>query len=79
MRSIFDEIIERRNTDSLKYDFAEKRGRPKDILPFWVADMDFRTPPFVIDALVERSKHGIFGYSDGREEYFVHIAIWVVR
>ena len=37
----FDKIIDRRNTDCLKYDFAVQRGRPQDVLPFWVADMDF--------------------------------------
>ena len=41
----FDEIIDRRETNSLKYDFAVERGKPADILPLWVADMDFRTPP----------------------------------
>ena len=37
----FDTVVDRRNTYSLKYDFAEKRGKPKDVLPLWVADMDF--------------------------------------
>ncbi len=63
MKYDFDEIIDRRNTDSIKYDFAEKRGKPAGVLPLWVADMDFRTPPCVIYALVEKSRHGIFGYS----------------
>ena len=40
----FDEIIDRQNTNSLKYDFAVERGRPADVLPLWVADMDFRAP-----------------------------------
>ena len=44
MPANFDEIIDRRNTSSIKYDFAAERGYPKDVLPFWVADMDFRTP-----------------------------------
>ena len=43
----FDQPVERRGTHSLKYDFAEERGRKKDILPLWVADMDFKTSSFV--------------------------------
>ena len=62
----FDEIIDRKNTDSLKYDFAEERHKPLDIMPFWVADMDFKAPPAVIEALIERSRHGIFGYTGGK-------------
>ena len=48
----FDEIIERKGTNCIKYDFACERGKPDDLLPLWVADMDFRTPPEVVDALV---------------------------
>ena len=58
MKYSFDTIIDRRNTDSLKYDFAARRGKPEDVLPLWVADMDFRTPPCVIDALVEKCSMG---------------------
>ena len=63
--SIFDEVIDRSNTGSIKWDpfyLKEIFGR-EDLLPLWVADMDFRTPQPVIDALVERVKHGIFGYT----------------
>lgn len=72
----FDEIIDRTNTNSLKYDFAAERGKPEDILPLWVADMDFRTPPAVVDALVNSCQHGIFGYSDSKEDYFDAVATW---
>jgi len=75
----FDIIIDRRNTDSIKYDFAARRGKPEDVLPLWVADMDFRTPPCVIDALVEKSRHGIFGYSNTREDYFEALHGWFSR
>ncbi len=75
----FDEIIERKGTDCLKYDFAVKRGKPEDVLPFWVADMDFRTTSYVEDALIERAKHGIFGYSESQEDYFRAIAGWMNR
>lgn len=79
MQNNFDIIIDRKNTDSLKYDFAVRRGMPEDILPLWVADMDFRTPPCVIDALAEKSRHGIFGYSDTREDYFEVLRDWFSR
>ncbi|MBR2215434.1 MAG: pyridoxal phosphate-dependent aminotransferase [Selenomonadaceae bacterium] len=75
--SLFDEVIERRGTACLKYDFAVERGKPKDVLPFWVADMDFRTPPAVIEALVERSRHGIFGYTGIKEDYRKTVVAWL--
>jgi cystathionine beta-lyase len=72
----FNRIVPRRDTDSLKYDFALKRKMPEDVLPLWVADMDFPAPPCVTDALTEKSRHGIFGYSDTREDYFNVLARW---
>ena len=72
----FDEIIDRKNTNSIKYDFAAERGKPKDILPLWVADMDFRTPPSVIEALQKAVQHGIFGYSEVKEDYFHSVYNW---
>ena len=75
----FDEIAERRGTDCLKYDFAKRRGKPADVLPLWVADMDFKTSSYVEDALIERAKHGIFGYSDTQEVYFNAVAGWMER
>lgn len=75
----FDEIIERRDTDSLKYDFAQKRNKPEGLLPMWVADMDFRAPPAVLEALAEKTRHGIFGYSEGRQDYFDALEGWFLR
>jgi len=76
----FDKIIDRRGTDSLKYDFAARRGKPENILPMWVADMDFQAPPEVLQALAERSRHGIFGYSDVvGSDYFDTLASWYVN
>jgi len=72
----FDKIINRKNTDSIKYDFAKKFGKPEGILPLWVADMDFRTPPCVIDALVKKSRHGIFGYSETGDDYYETLRGW---
>ncbi len=72
----FDEIIDRRNTSCLKHDFAVERGYPADILPFWVADMDFRAPATVIDALKARAEHGIFGYTQVKDDYFAVLQNW---
>lgn len=75
----FDEIVNRKGTDCLKYDFAVRRGMPEDVLPLWVADMDFKTTSYVEDAVIERTKHGIFGYTESKEEYFQAIAGWMKR
>lgn len=72
----FNEIIDRKNTDSLKFDFAVERGKPAGILPLWVADMDFRAPREVIEALDGRSRHGIFGYTDTKSDYFYILKNW---
>ena len=53
----FNSVINRRGTRSLKYDFAKRRGMPEDVLPLWVADMDFKTSSYIEDALVERAGH----------------------
>lgn len=72
----FDEIIDRRGTHCLKYDFAVERGTIKpgesadDLLSLWIADMDFKTSSFIQDALIKQAEHGIFGYSEVKEEYF---------
>lgn len=75
----FDSVIERRNTRSLKYDFGAERGMPEDILPMWVADMDFRTSSYIEDALIERAKEGVFGYSEAKTPYFEIVRDWMVR
>lgn len=75
----FDKIIDRRNTRSLKYDFAERRSMPADVLPLWVADMDFETSSYIEDALIERVKHGIFGYSEVKTDYFEIVRSWLKR
>ena len=59
MKYNFDKQISRRGTDSYKWDSAES----ENVLPMWVADMDFRTAPAIVDALRRRVEHGIFGYT----------------
>ncbi len=75
----FDRIINRKNTRCLKYDFAKRRGMPEDVLPLWVADMDFKTSSYIEDALIERAKHGIFGYSEVQTPYFEIVRDWMKR
>lgn len=75
----FDRIIPRRNTGCLKYDFAVKRHMPEDILPLWVADMDFPTSSYVEDAVAERAKHPIFGYSEPMDPYYEALGMWMER
>ena len=72
----FDAVIDRRNTNSLKYDFAVERGHPADVLPLWVADMDFRAPEPVLDALRKAVDHGIFGYSETKSGYYAAVSAW---
>ena len=73
----FDQVIERRGTRSIKYDFAQKRGVPDDVLPLWVADMDFQTSSYIQEALIKQVEHGIFGYSDATDSYFAAVKGWV--
>jgi len=75
MKYDFDRVIERRGTYSIKYDPAS-RGKPEDVLPLWVADMDFAAPPCVINALASHAQHGIFGYSEPDAAYFTVIRNW---
>jgi cystathionine beta-lyase len=75
----FDEIIPRRGTNSIKFDFARERGMPEGLTPMWVADMDFRAPREVIDRLVEVARHGVFGYSDVKDDYYQALEDWFRR
>lgn len=75
----FDRLTDRRGTDCLKYDFAAERGYPAEVLPFWVADMDFPAPEPVVKALEQRARHGIFGYTDIKEDYREILASWFQR
>ncbi|HEY3388992.1 MAG TPA: aminotransferase class I/II-fold pyridoxal phosphate-dependent enzyme, partial [Prolixibacteraceae bacterium] len=75
----FDEIIERRGTDCVKYDMLESIFGNGDALPLWVADTDFRVPDFIIDALRQRMNHEILAYSYRPESYFESIISWLDR
>jgi len=71
----FDTVIERKNTNSIKYDPAS-RGKPEDVLPLWVADMDFAAPLCVQDAVTKRAVHGIYGYSEPGASYYSAVQSW---
>lgn len=76
MKYDFDRVIDRRGTDCEKYDFAVEHGLPADVLPLWVADMDFQAPPEVLDALRGSVDHGIFGYTGQKPDYFEAVTRW---
>lgn len=75
----FDTVIDRYHTYSIKYDSAKENGMPEDVLPLWVADMDFRVSSYIQDAVRAQTEHGIFGYSETGEEYFVAVQGWMQR
>ena len=75
MKYDFDEIIPRRHTNSYKWDGTTD----SDVLPLWVADMDFRTAPAITEALKQRVEHGIFGYTRVPDEYYEAVTAWFKR
>lgn len=76
MKYNFDRVYDRKNTNSLKYDCAAARGKSGDLLPLWVADMDFRAPDAVLRAIKEKAEHGIFGYSEPDKNYYAALYGW---
>ena len=79
MKYNFDELIERQNTASIKYDLRGTIFGKEDVLPMWVADMDFRTPDFVMEAIRKRASHEILGYSFRTDAYFDALILWLKR
>lgn len=77
MKYNFDEIVSRRHTCSYKWDSAP--SGEKEVLPLWVADMDFRTAPVIVEALERRVRHGIFGYVRVPDAYYESVARWFAR
>lgn len=73
----FDKIIDRRGSGSIKVDAVEKVFGKTGLMPMWVADMDFETPDFIVDALKERMEHPIFGYTAEPEDFRLAIMDWV--
>lgn len=75
----FDEIIEREGTNCLKWDAREMVFKNKNVLPLWVADMDFRAPAFIVDAIKKRASHEIYGYTFRGSSYYQAIVGWMKR
>ena len=73
----FDEIIERRGTNCVKFDNLKERFGNENLVPLWVADMDFRTPDFIVNAIKKRCEHEIFGYTYDSDSYYNSIIEWV--
>ena len=75
----FDELIDRTNTNCIKYDGRKVFFGNADVLPLWVADMDFRTPDFIVEAIKERADKDIYGYTFRGESYNQSIVNWLKR
>ena len=75
----FDEVIPRRGSRCIKYDTLAKTFGRGDLNPLWVADMDFRTPDFILEALRRRLDHPVLGYPDTGDDYFEVVSAWVER
>jgi len=75
----FDKIIDREGTDSVKWDLRKNVFGNANVLPMWVADMDFETPEFVTKAVIERAKHAVYGYSFFSDRYFETLIAWLKR
>ncbi|MGI6477856.1 MAG: MalY/PatB family protein [Salinivirgaceae bacterium] len=75
----FDEIIDRKNTNCVKHDGMESFIGAKDAIPMWVADMDFRTPKFIIDSIKKRLEHEILGYTFRSDIFYKSIIDWHKR
>lgn len=74
----FDEIIDRKGTSCVKYDGLKNAYQGKEnLIPLWVADMDFATPDFIVEALKKRCEHPVFGYTFDDDEYYESIQTWL--
>lgn len=75
----FDELVDRTNTNCIKYDGRQMFFGTEDVLPLWVADMDFKTPDFIINALKERLEHEVLGYTFRDDSYAASITNWLEK
>jgi len=73
----FDEIIERRGTSCVKHDMMDRIYGTNDLMPMWVADMDFRSPDFVMEAIKQRCNHEVLAYTFGSDSYFEAVINWL--
>jgi cystathionine beta-lyase len=75
----FDEIVPREGTNCIKYDARDWMFKTNDLIPLWVADMDFKTPDLIVEAIKKRAEHEIYGYTFKPESYFQAIVGWMKR
>lgn len=76
MQYNFDAVVDRSNNHSAKYDERQKKFGTEDVIPLWIADMDFKTAQPIIDALSARAQEGIWGYTSRPDSYFAAIRDW---
>ncbi len=79
MKYNFDQIVPRENTESIKYDYRKAFFGEPNVLPMWVADMDFETPAFIREAIIRRARHPIYGYTFRSEAFHNSIISWMKR
>ena len=79
MKYNFDEIVDRSHSDCVKIETMRKATHRDDLIPLWVADMDFRTPPFILEAIKKRLEQGILGYTSPCKGYYESIQWWLDR
>ena len=79
MKYDFNNLIDRTNTHSVKYDFLQQFFGRTDIIPMWIADMDIAIPDFIIEAVKKRAEHPIYGYSHFGESYYQNFIQWIQR
>ena len=72
----FNDEINRYHTNSLKYDFKKEKNKPEDVIPMWVADMDFRCCEEILNDMHKKIDHGVFGYSKEDSNYFNAVKNW---
>ncbi|MEI7725085.1 MAG: PatB family C-S lyase, partial [Bacteroidota bacterium] len=77
MKYNFDKLIDRTHTSSVKYDLRQTVFGNDDVIPMWVADMDFETPEFIRDAIIQRAAHPIYGYTFRDADYYLPIVAWM--
>lgn len=77
MENKFDNVVDRHNTNCVKWGFNEKSFGDRDVIPMWIADMDFKVPKEVIEDIKARAEHGIFGYTAATDDYYNAIIEWM--
>jgi cystathionine beta-lyase len=79
MMDKFNYTVNRSKTNSLKYDMTEKKFGGKDVIPLWLADMDFKAPEFLQEAFLKRVHHGVFGYTKRSDRFSENVVKWLKR